>query len=480
MDQPETRTAGQPHDRTALRQHIAEAFARYDWNVAPVFRSVDPNADHYDLADAVLAVLPEPADRGAEALAERYKADYLSACTQIADMHAAAVGEARGPIRGVVEDVADVRARAEHAEAAVLRKAADEAQQPTAGQPRRGDAFAQWLKAQRDEYEQTTGREWRALNEVLDTYRLHADTGTPLGEHVCEGRAVGDCECLEQQPTIGEQPDTRRERYAAAIRPNMLLGLQDADLSGPGGTERIGEWVDWIAGAVATVADEEQQEMANAAVRFTAAIRRQNERLRTELEDIRRDAGYFQGWADGNGRSLNTALADNARLRAELEQSRATTAHDLLPTWEAMYEPGNVSDYLIGYANGEAGAKGAAEAWLRSEMSDPGRLEWVAEPPPRSGDYDRWVELVRHDPELGECGTGINVRHRAAATPGPVSEDGAQQLQPADNAASPTAQLLATHCDACRHTLTRHTHHGDCTVVLCVCGSFQYPAEEQM
>lgn len=26
------------------------------------------------------------------------------------------------------------------------------------------------------------------------------DTGTPLGEHVCEGRVVGDCECLEATP----------------------------------------------------------------------------------------------------------------------------------------------------------------------------------------------------------------------------------------------------------------------------------------
>jgi hypothetical protein len=42
----------------------------------------------------------------------------------------------------------------------------------------------------------------------------------------------------------------------------------------------------------------------------------------------------------------------------------------VLPAWEAMYEPGNVSDYLIGYANSEAAAKGAAEAWLRSEKAD--------------------------------------------------------------------------------------------------------------
>lgn len=42
-----------------------------------------------------------------------------SACRTVADMHAAAVGEVTAPIRGVIEDVADIRARALRAEAAV-------------------------------------------------------------------------------------------------------------------------------------------------------------------------------------------------------------------------------------------------------------------------------------------------------------------------------------------------------------------------
>ncbi|MFD7121922.1 hypothetical protein ACFWAA_33515 [Streptomyces sp. NPDC059922] len=49
--------------------------------------------------------------------AERFKADHLSACQTIAAMHAAATGRTgMAPIRGVVEDVADVRARAEETE----------------------------------------------------------------------------------------------------------------------------------------------------------------------------------------------------------------------------------------------------------------------------------------------------------------------------------------------------------------------------
>ncbi|MFE4535648.1 hypothetical protein ACFRKB_11270 [Streptomyces scopuliridis] len=39
--------------------------------------------------------------------------------------------------------------------------------------------------------------------------------------------------------------------------------------------------------AYMAVADEEQQEMANAAVRFTAAIRQENARLRAELDQAR-------------------------------------------------------------------------------------------------------------------------------------------------------------------------------------------------
>lgn len=44
-----------------------------------------------------------------------------SACRTVALMHEAAVGEVRGPIRGVVEDVADIRERALRAEAAITR-----------------------------------------------------------------------------------------------------------------------------------------------------------------------------------------------------------------------------------------------------------------------------------------------------------------------------------------------------------------------
>ena len=86
---------------------------------------------------------------------------------------------------------------------------------------------------------------------------------------------------------------------------------------------------------------------------------------------------------------------------------------ELIPAWEAVYEPGNVSDYLIGYTNAEAPAKAAAEAWFRSEYGDEiGRLEWTAQ---RTGDqHDAWYDLTHIEPDGAETGPGITVRHRTA------------------------------------------------------------------
>lgn len=53
---------------------------------------------------------PAPADADTGKTREELRADYEGACRTIAEMHAAAVGEVRGPVRGVVEDVADLRA----------------------------------------------------------------------------------------------------------------------------------------------------------------------------------------------------------------------------------------------------------------------------------------------------------------------------------------------------------------------------------
>lgn len=46
------------------------------------------------------------------------------------------------------------------------------------------------------------------------------------------------------------QPPELRARLDAAIRPTMLLGLQDAELFDKPGTQRINEWADWILDTV--------------------------------------------------------------------------------------------------------------------------------------------------------------------------------------------------------------------------------------
>jgi hypothetical protein len=61
--------------------------------------------------------------------------------------------------------------------------------------PRRDDAVATWLKWLRDAYAWDRPT-WSNLDEVLDLYRLHADTGTPLDQRVCEGP---NCNCPEAE-----------------------------------------------------------------------------------------------------------------------------------------------------------------------------------------------------------------------------------------------------------------------------------------
>ncbi|MFI1485707.1 hypothetical protein [Streptomyces sp. NPDC020747] len=194
-----------------------------------------------DEADAVPPTV-ERRDRYAQALADALKPRYggpqhntpgglpLTATAEEARLHRAQ------PLTAAVLAVADaeqadVRAAAlregadwfeadgrrvqqmfgHQAAAALRRLAAVSAVVPGAAaetQAGRGDAFEQWLKNFRDSCGGETD-EWHAFDAALDRYRLHADTGTPLGEHVCEGRAVGDCGCLEKPAAVLPQPETQ-------------------------------------------------------------------------------------------------------------------------------------------------------------------------------------------------------------------------------------------------------------------------------
>lgn len=68
------------------------------------------------MAAAVAAAVPPDAAVVQDELAEMRR-NYEGACRTVALMHAAAVGETRGPIRGVVEDVEDLRTAFLNAEA---------------------------------------------------------------------------------------------------------------------------------------------------------------------------------------------------------------------------------------------------------------------------------------------------------------------------------------------------------------------------
>lgn len=169
-----------PSHRAALSDRIADA-------VQPLLMDTLPKAiaaaQAREITAAVLAVLPAPADR---ATVLRDAADAIDNSERLRDL--------------TDDHMSDINEAANE-----LRRMADETATETP-EPHRGDAFEQWLKARRDEWAPEGCQPWQILDQTLEEYRLHADTGTPLGEHVCEARVVGDCECLEQ-PAAGARQD---------------------------------------------------------------------------------------------------------------------------------------------------------------------------------------------------------------------------------------------------------------------------------
>ncbi|MFH9295640.1 hypothetical protein [Streptomyces sp. NPDC017520] len=125
-----TMRAGSPMGAAAIyAERIEQALANDR-------RALDPDTEvrarFLDAADSTEARLAEQKRDHDIALAtvkqnaDRHYADHRAACRTIAEMHQAATGRTgMGPIRGVVEDVADVRARAEKAEKALAAMEAD-------------------------------------------------------------------------------------------------------------------------------------------------------------------------------------------------------------------------------------------------------------------------------------------------------------------------------------------------------------------
>jgi len=57
--------------------------------------------------------------------------------------------------------------------------------------PQRNDAVDQWIKLYRDLHDSGT-REWSLLDDLLDDYRLLADTGKPLPGPTLAPQTVSD------------------------------------------------------------------------------------------------------------------------------------------------------------------------------------------------------------------------------------------------------------------------------------------------
>lgn len=177
-----------PASRAALRDRIAAAV---DEGFRLYAELEDTNLGD-SITDSVLTAVLPPVDRAAIL---REAADELGRMDYDTDSNDYGYDTYRDAWNGGVMDGAGL-----------LRRMAAEAQPTGQHQPRRDDAFEAWLKAQRDDHNShgTNDHEmYDAIDALLDQYQLHADTGTPLGEHVCEGRAVGDCEHLE--PAAGAE-----------------------------------------------------------------------------------------------------------------------------------------------------------------------------------------------------------------------------------------------------------------------------------
>lgn len=163
--------------------------------------------------------------------------------------------------------------------------------------------------------------------------------------------------------------------------------------------------------------------------------------------------------------TVEVLLRDVPALLAEIDRLRTNAAEELLPAWEAMYEPGNVSDYLIGYTNDECAAKAAAEAWLRSQKEEVGRLEWVPESLPARSAYDRWFELLEHHGEGVATGPGLIVRRRLADAA--VSGSTAGDEQPETCTCGPQMRCPNGHCS--RHDMCQDC--GNCCSCQCAGGA---------
>jgi hypothetical protein len=107
-------------------------------------------------------------------------------------------------------------------------------------------------------------------------------------------------------------PPSLAERIDAAIRQNMLIGLQDAELYDAPGRERIGEWVDWIAQRVAETVQPELDRQAAEIGRLQYVL--QQTQQAAELDSVTCEScGHLESAHDPEGD--RDCDASGARIR---------------------------------------------------------------------------------------------------------------------------------------------------------------------
>lgn len=241
-------------------------------------------------------------------------------------------------------------------------------------------------------------------------------------------------------PLTEQQLDEIAARTNAATPGPWKLSEDYSDVLAPDGSQLASYWnptSETLNGEFIAHARADVPVLVDAVRRLTAALTemthcRDNALRALYRDDVETDidleetiAAPFYGpgwdWDESDLKPVVREAADAVRpafgkLTQERDRLRADAAAELLPVWEAVYEPGNVSDYLIGYMNDQDAATGAAEAWMRSQSEVTGRLEWVpwGDATPMPNGYDRWFELVQRHDDGVDTGSGITVRRRTA------------------------------------------------------------------
>ncbi|WP_405673168.1 hypothetical protein [Streptomyces sp. NBC_01530] len=196
-----------------------------------------------------------------------------------------------------------------------------------------------------------------------------------------------------------------RDRIAAAMRTHFSC-INPADPDGPAPCSC--GWAD--PGPEATPDNDLDAHIADVVLAVLPAPVDRGAVLRDFLWRLEQSSGYS---AAEKFLDDNPSLAELHSTAEAQAVNRAAIIDEVLPIWEAVYEPGNVSDYLIGYTNHQDAATGAAEAWMRSQAEVTGRLEWVPQSP--LDGYDMEFELVEQHDDGVDTGPGITVRRRVDA-----------------------------------------------------------------